>query len=256
MSVIAAPAPRSRFETIEAEPKRGAVREISTVAVTVLLLIGLNISAHFTPLAMWFFTVPVGAVIILGVGRAMGLTWADIGLSRRSAKKGLIYGGVAAGIVLLAVIGGVLLPLTRGFFLDEGYASARKALLAAFILIPVQTVLPEELAFRGILHSSLRRLAGFRTVLIGGSILFGFWHVASSLRLTAGNEGLTSVLGSGTAAQWIGVGLAVLVTSLAGAVFTWLRHRTDSLLAPIGLHWAFNAFGALAAATVFTMSGG
>ena len=251
--VIHAPQPAIAPACDEVRQSRRIVRDISTVAVVIGLLAGLNFLAHFSPLAMWFFTVPLGAVVILAVGRAMGLTWADIGLSPKSVKKGLAYGGVAAGIVLLGVIAGVLLPLTRDFFLDEGYASARKAVFAAFILIPIQTVLPEELAFRGILHSSLQRLGGIKTVLIAGSLLFGLWHVASSLRLTAGNEGLTSMLGSGTMAQWIGVGLAVIATSFAGAAFTWLRHRSNSILAPIGLHWAFNAFGALAAAAAFNM---
>lgn len=228
-------------------------REIITVAVVVGLLVALNVLAHFSPLSMSPFTVFVGAIVILVAGRALGLTWADIGLSRRSIRTGLVYGGIAAGVVLLGVVAGVLLPFTRDFFLDEGYASARKALLAAFVLIPLQTVLPEELAFRGILHSSLERLGGIRTVLIAGSLLFGLWHVASSLNLTSGNEGLTTMLGSGTVAQWAGIGLAVIATSLAGVAFTWLRHRSNSILAPIGLHWAFNAFGALAAAAVFKM---
>ena len=54
---------------------------------------------------------------------------------------------------------------------------------------------------------------------IAGSILFGLWHVASSLNLTAGNEGLTAMLGTGTLAQWVGIGLAVIATSFAGAAF-------------------------------------
>ena len=45
-----------------------------------------------------------------------------------------------------------------------------------------------------------------------------------------------------------GIGLAVTATSVAGAGFIWIRRRSSSLLAPIGLHWAFNAVGALAAA--------
>lgn len=250
MTVLAkAPAARPKAPAV----RRRMPKEAVTVVAVIALLVGLNLVAHFSPLSMWFFTIPVGVGIILAVGKAMGHTWADIGLSRRTVKKGLKYGGIAAGIVLLAVIAGVLLPHTREFFLDESYSSARTALLAAFVLIPIQTVLPEELAFRGILHSSLQKLGGLRAVLIGGSLLFGLWHVASSLNLTAGNAGLTSMLGSGTLAQWVGVGLAVIATSFAGAAFTWLRHRTNSVLAPIGLHWAFNAFGALAAAAAFQM---
>lgn len=245
MTVLAAP---------QTSPSRHVpLREIFSVLAVIALLVGLNLAAHFTPLSMWFFTVPLGAIIILAVGKAFGHTWADIGLSRRTVKKGLIYGGIAAGAVLLAVIIGMLLPITRDFFLSDTYSSARKALVAAFILIPIQTVLPEELAFRGILHSSLHKLGGLKAVVIIGSLLFGLWHIGSSLHLTAGNAGLTNILGSGTAAQWAGIGLAVIATSFAGAAFTWLRHRADSILAPIGLHWAFNAFGALAAAAAFQL---
>lgn len=228
-------------------------REILTVLAVIGLLAALNVLAHFTPLSMWFFTVPVGVGLILALGKARGHTWQDIGISRRTLKKGLKYGGIAAAVVLGAVLAGVLLPITRDFFLNENYASARTAVFAALVIIPIQTVLPEELAFRGILHSSLQKLGGIRAVLIAGSILFGLWHVSSSLNLTAGNEGLTSMLGSGTLAQWVGVGLAVVATSFAGAAFTWLRLRSESVLAPIGLHWALNACGALAAAVVFQM---
>lgn len=238
---------------LDAPPSYSHRKEIITVVSVIGLLAGLNFLAHFTPLSLWFFTIPVGVGVILLLGRAMGHTMADIGISRSTLKKGLKYGSIAAGIVLLGVLIGVLLPITRDFFLNDSYSSARTALLAAFVLIPIQTVLPEELAFRGILHSSLQKLGGIRAVLIAGSILFGLWHVASSLNLTAGNEGLTAMLGTGTLAQWVGIGLAVIATSFAGAAFTWLRHRSESVLAPIGLHWALNAFGALAAAAVFQM---
>lgn len=241
-----APAPES--------PATGrCAREVGTVVAVVALLVGLNLVARLTPLSSWFFTVPVGVLLILVVGRALGLSWADIGLCSQTFRKGLRYGGIAAGAVLVVVAIGVLLPLTRQFFLDSGYASARTAFISAFVLIPIQTVLPEELAFRGVLHSSLQKLGGIKLVLIVGSLLFGLWHITSSLTLTAGNAGLTSLLGSGTAAMWAGVVLAVLATSLASLAFTWLRHRSNSVLAPVGLHWAFNAFGALAAAAAFQL---
>ena len=36
--------------------------------------------------------------------------------------------------------------------------------------------------------------------------------------------------------------------SFLSATIIWIRRHSRSLLAPIGLHWAFNAVGALAAA--------
>jgi len=48
--------------------------------------------------------------------------------------------------------------------------------------------------------------------------------------------------------------LAVAATAFAGFVFTWLRRRSGSLIAPIALHWSLNGLGALAAALVWHLS--
>ena len=119
------------------------------------------------------------------------------------------------------------------------------------IVIPLQTVIPEELAFRGVLHGTLERVWGARGVFAAGSLLFGFWHIASSLGLTTGNQGLTGILGGGLFGQIAGIAGAVVATAAAGVAFTWLRRRSGSLLAPIALHWSLNGVGALAAALVW-----
>ncbi len=224
---------------------------ISVVAV-IMGLATINVTAHLTSLSTVAAIVPVGVACLLVIAKARGMSWTDLGLGRAHIGKGLKY-GIGAVVLVAAVIALALaIPMTRGFFFNESYASLRTALIAALVIIPLQTVLPEELAFRGLLHGRLRRLGGTKAVFIGGSILFGLWHVASSLSLTATNVGLTAFLGSGTAAQWAGVGLAVVATAGAGAGLTWLRHHTGSVLAPIGLHWALNAVGALAAAAAWT----
>ncbi|MHA2789451.1 CPBP family intramembrane glutamic endopeptidase [Corynebacterium sp. S7] len=229
------------------------VKDIAVVFAVIASLVAVNLSAHFTLAGQWFWTIPVSVLVLLVMAKLAGLTWSDIGISPATVRKGLQYGSLAA-IVVTAVVGiGVLLPFTREFFLNQTYSNARYALLAALVLIPLQTVLPEELAFRGVLHGALDRLGGARLALIAGSTLFGLWHVASSLGLTASNSGLSSVLGTGTFGQWVGVGLAVVATSAAGVVFTWLRAHTKSVLAPIGLHWSLNSVGALAAAAAWSM---
>jgi membrane protease YdiL (CAAX protease family) len=48
----------------------------------------------------------------------------------------------------------------------------------------------------------------------------------------------------------------IAFTTLAGVVFAELRRRSGSLLAPIGLHWATNGLGVLAAARVWAISPG
>jgi membrane protease YdiL (CAAX protease family) len=227
------------------------VRDAVDVTAVVTGLVAINLTAHFTSLSSAMATVPVGVACLVVMAKARGMTLADLGLGRGTRRRGLYYGLGAAALVLVVVAAAVALPATRGFFFNESYASLRTALIAALVIIPLQTVLPEELAFRGVLHGTLARLGGTKAVFIGGSLLFGLWHVASSLSLTATNVGLTALLGSGSAAQWAGVGLAVAATAGAGAGLTWLRHRTGSVLAPIGLHWALNAVGALAAAAAW-----
>ena len=46
----------------------------------------------------------------------------------------------------------------------------------------------------------------------------------------------------------------VAFTTVAGIVFAELRRHTGSLAAPIGLHWATNGLGVLAAARVWAVS--
>ncbi|HIW95994.1 MAG TPA: CPBP family intramembrane metalloprotease [Candidatus Corynebacterium gallistercoris] len=222
--------------------------ELLDIAAVIATLIAINLTAHFTPLSAAAATVPVGVAMLLGYAKLRGMTWQDLGLSRGDARSGLRWGLGMAGVAAVVVAIALALPATRGFFFNESYASLRHAAIAALIIIPAQTVLPEELAFRGILHGSLLRLGGTKLVFVAGSVLFGLWHIASSLHLTATNAGLTAFLGSGSFAQWAGVGLAVMATTAAGAGLTWLRHHTGSVLAPIGLHWALNAVGAVAAA--------
>lgn len=228
------------------------VRTYIDIAVVVVVLAATNLVAHFTTPWANVVMVPAAAVALLALIRYRGHSWTELGLGRDHWRSGAKYAAVAA-VIVAAVIGvGLLLPLTRPMFLNSHYATTVSgALLASFVLIPLQTVIPEELAFRGVLHGTLARAWGFRGVAAAGSLLFGLWHIATSLGLTTGNAGLTKLLGVGLFGQIVGVAGAVAATAFAGFVFTWLRRRSGSLLAPIALHWSLNGMGALAAVAVW-----
>lgn len=224
------------------------------IAVVVIVLVIANLIAHFTTTWASVATVPIAAVALVLLVRARGLGWAELGLGREHWRSGAGYALAAVGLVLTVVAVGALLPWTRPMFLNDRYATVSGALLASMVIIPLQTVIPEELAFRGVLHGALDRAWGFRGVAAAGSLLFGLWHIASSFGLTSGNAGFTRVLGGGVAGMVAGIALAVVATAAAGFVFTWLRRRSGSLIAPIALHWSLNGMGALAAALVWQLS--
>lgn len=229
-------------------------RIYADIAIVVVVLALTNLLAHFTTPWANVAVVPAAAIGLLMLVRSRGLGWSEIGLGREHWKSGFGYALAAVALVGAVIAVGALLPLTRPMFLNNNYATLSGALIASMIIIPLQTVIPEELAFRGVLHGALNRAWGFRGVAAAGSLLFGFWHIATSMGLTASNVGFTKILGGGVFGMAAGVVGAVLATAAAGFVFTWLRRRSGSLIAPIALHWSLNGLGALAAAMVWHLS--
>lgn len=227
---------------------RSRVRGVAGVAAVLATLVAINLTANLAGLPFREWIVPLAVLVLVVVAKARWMRWSDLGLAARHMPRGLAYGLAATVLVAAVVTAGCLIPATSPFFLSERYSDLRMAVFSALVLIPLMTVLPEELAFRGVLQGALERTFGTTGVFVIGSSAFGLWHVTSSLGLTAGNAGLAQVFGTGLAGQLAGIGLAVTATSVAGAGFIWIRRRSSSLLAPIGLHWAFNAVGALAAA--------
>jgi uncharacterized protein len=224
------------------------------IAVVVVVLALTNLIAHFTTPWAGIATVPAAAIGLLVLMRCGGIGWAELGLGRDHWKSGVGYALAAVVVVVSVIAVGALLPWSRPMFMNNHYATVSGALIASMIIIPLQTVIPEELAFRGVLHGALTRAWGFRGVAAAGSLLFGLWHIATSLGLTSSNVGFTRLFGGGVFGMLAGVTLAVLATGVAGFVFTWLRRRSGSLIAPIALHWSLNGLGALAAALVWHLS--
>ncbi|GAB18466.1 hypothetical protein GOEFS_054_00800 [Gordonia effusa NBRC 100432] len=233
-----------------AEHRRGLALVIAVVAT----LIAANLLAHFTSSLAAVIVVPIAAALLLVGGALAGLNWYDLGLTPRQLRVGAPWAAAAIAVVAVIVGVAVAIPWFRQFFVTDRYSSPSDALFAAFVTIPLVTVLPEEIAFRGVLQGAALKVFPRTIGIVFGALLFGLWHIASSLGLTGGNKGLSGILGAGTFGQIAGIVGAVVSTTAAGLVFGWLRYRSSSLLAPIAAHWALNATGALAAAAVFHLS--
>ena len=254
MSDTLAPAATAAHPSVLALSALHHFRTYVDIAVVVVVLAITNLVAHFTTPWASIATVPAAAVGLLILVRSRGLGWTELGLGRDHWKAGAGYALAAVAVVTTVVAIGAALPWTRPMFMNNNYATVSGALIASMVIIPLQTVIPEEVAFRGVLHGALDRAWGWRGVAAAGSLLFGLWHIATSLGLTSSNVGFTRIFGGGPVGTLAGVVLAVLATAVAGFVFTWLRRRSGSLIAPIALHWSLNGMGALAAALVFHLS--
>ncbi|MFN8018699.1 MAG: CPBP family intramembrane glutamic endopeptidase [Acidimicrobiales bacterium] len=217
------------------------------IAVTVLALVAVNVASNrLVPHDLYVPFAWLAVAFLLWVGRRVdGLSWAQIGLDRRDVPSGLRWGGALAGAVLLVLLVGFLLPATHDLFLDDRVRrQSDLAVLFAFLVrVPLGTVVLEEVAFRGVLPAALaQRMALWKAVALA-SLAFGLWHVLPAMGLQHVNPVADDTVGA--LPGWVTVGTSVLATAAVGVVFSWLRYRSRSLLAPMLLHWATNSFGYL-----------
>jgi membrane protease YdiL (CAAX protease family) len=213
---------------------------VAVLIVTDLLLI--NQSA--------LVTVPIACAstgLLLVIAKSSGLSWDDIGLGRGSFGRGAAWGAVAALLVSAVYVVALVSPFAEKLLGDERTPDSLGAmLLKAFVVIPLRTVLLEEVAFRGVLWGMLRRHHSPSAATAWSSVAFGLWHVPVALLIVDSSAGLSDAAGSSAATTAALVVAIVVLTGLSGVVFAELRRRSGSLLAAAGLHGGLNIMGTLA----------
>lgn len=232
-------------------PRRRLALVLGAVLV---ILIAVNVANKYGPPHTGLVAGPLVALGLVLLGRRVGLSWHDLGLSRSTLLPGLKYavGAVAAVAVVYAI--GAAVPATRPAFEDVRYhLHLGAALTTAFVVVPLGTVLLEEVAFRGFLMGLVSRHRGAAWASITSSVLFGLWHILPSLRLAEANKAIGSVLGTDLAGQVLAVSGAVAFTAVAGLLLCELRRRSGSLIAAAALHWATNGMGLLITAALATV---
>lgn len=185
--------------------------------------------------------VVTGATLValsLAIARRGGLDLHAIGLRTgwpRGTAIGLMSGAAIAITGLLAlrlasiIVGG---PVVYDPLREVTDADLLRHLL---VFLPLGTVLPEEIAFRGTLVGLLRK-RGVRAALLGSGAAFALWHAAVAIATV----GATTVAAP---SPWFlpAIAGALAVVFAGGVVLAWLRLWTDTLATPIAAHWAFNA---------------
>jgi membrane protease YdiL (CAAX protease family) len=226
----------------------GRHRVLLALAGTLLVLIAVLAVHRLGPAHAGLFVAPPTAAAVLLLGRCGGLSWEELGLARRTWRRGVAF--AAAAVLVVAVGYGIaaVLPVTRPAFLDVRYhLPPATSMITAFVAVPLGTVLLEEVAFRGVILGLVRRRSGSWHGAGFSSALFALWHVLPSMHLNRVNPAVGAAVGQSVSGQVAAVLVAVVFTGLAGLLFCELRRRSGSLLASAGLHWATNALGVVVA---------
>jgi membrane protease YdiL (CAAX protease family) len=234
-------------------PRPSRRRLVLLFGAVLVVLAAVNVADKYGPHHTGLVVGPLVALGLVLLGRRAGLSWHDLGMSKRTLLPGLKY-AVGAVLAVAVVYGaGAALPWTRPAFHDVRYhLHVGAALMTAFIVVPLGTVLLEEVAFRGVLLGLVRRHRGAAWASITSSVLFGLWHILPSLRLNGANQAVGAALGTNAMGRILTVAAVVAFTALAGLLLCELRRRSGSILAAAALHWATNGMGLLVTAFLAT----
>ena len=226
--------------------------QLVALAACLAVMVGVAVWVHVGPARWQPVTGPVAAALLLLVGRAAGLSWAQLGLGSGTVVPGLVWGGAAVACVALVYAVGLALPATRGLFRDARHrVGARTTVHRAGLVVPLGTVVFEEAAFRGVLWGLLESAHGVAWATGVSAVLFGVWHVLPAIEGARENAPSGAVARGSLLRQVAGT---VAFTAVAGVVFGVLRDQSGSLLAPGLLHWATNGLGIVAAALAWRWS--
>ncbi len=207
----------------------------------------MNVVSNRVVSATWYvpWAVAASATLLWLAHRGDGRSWSELGLDRADVGRGLRWGAVLAGSVFAVYLVALAIPATRDLFRDERVEdwSLARTLYAAFVRVPLGTVLLEEVAFRAVVPAVLWRRVGPARAVGIAAVLFGLWHILPAIGLQSVNPVTEETVGQ--LPGWITVATSVASTAAVGVWFWWLRHRSGSLLAPMALHWATNGLGYL-----------
>ena len=195
------------------------------------------------------------ALAVLGVARAAGVSWAELGLGRRELGSGARTGAVAGTCAAAAVLAAAAVPATSRFFLDDRATAGAEGggLAAGLARITFAAVPPEELTYRSALLGLWLGNGSQAGAVAWSSALFGLSHILPT-RSTMGQTALGQHLERRPLRQAAFVAGNVAVTGAAGAVFGWLRLRSGSVLAPLLAHVALNDSALLAGRAAHRLS--
>jgi len=189
------------------------------------------------PVALTISAILIAAMLLWA--RQGNLTLVELGITRHGAARGAAIGvGVAAAVAVAALVllrSGLLVP-GPVHYAPFAEMTVAHVVFRALILMPLATILPEELSFRGVLLGLLRRRYADGRAAVLSAIVFAPWHGL----LLVHTVGETS-LALSTWGWTLGIVGGFVGVAVGGWLFAYLRIRTGNLVTSVCCHWAFNA---------------
>lgn len=217
--------------------------------VVLILLYGTVLARLVAKKYHLYLNIFVAAVAIL-MGFAFNLTLNNMGLGLRHILPGIFVAIIFSVFITITTLLISAIPFLRHYFLGDDLAHASGKLIAfeAAIRIPLGTALIEEILFRGVLLGLLLQNHSSAKALIFSSIIFGLWHIFPTINTLESNNGVAQTLKDKKSRKAGSVIGAVVITTIAGFIFGWLRIIANSVIAPWLVHWSINASGVLGVA--------
>ena len=229
--------------------------KVQTKSLTEAIALGTIFFAYSNGLALWaqrrgkypealfrrLNPALIAVMLAYAARRQGGLS--SVGLRREELVRSVL-GGVGLGV---ALSGPPLFLFYQPLLLDTpleygpiSQMTRRELLKDVLVDVPIGIAVLEELAFRGLLFSALRRHLPAKWAIIGSSAGFAAWHLTVTATSAAQSNLSTAARLPAFLRPFI-LPLAVvggmLTTGVAGATFAWLRERTGNLAGPIVAHW-------------------
>jgi uncharacterized protein len=178
-------------------------------------------------------------MVVLIWARSAGMTWTELGFGPGQPVRSALIGLLTAAIIVTPALLFMRFPPVVGAPVTYGPAAALTDSAVAqrvLLLMPLDTAIPEEIAFRGVLLGALLRRHSAVSAVLLAAVPFTLWHlviVGRTLGLTnLAEQPLYVLLGF----------LSALIAVFVGAlIFGWLRITTGHIAASMTAHWGFNA---------------
>lgn len=164
---------------------RRRVRYYHALIALIAVMFAAELTMHFTHQGWSRWLLTAIALVATALAMGSGLTPADLGLTRDTFGRGLRVSVVIVPVVIAAIAIGLMIAPVRKLFHNEVYRDLNTALLSAFALIPLQTVISEELLFRGGVAGAVLEVLGAVAFTTVAGPVFGWLRVRTGSLLPA-----------------------------------------------------------------------